>query len=492
MLVRAAMAGLLVGLVACGSGTAVTSSGGGPPATGGMGGTGGTGTGADDGGGGEGGEGGEGGSPKPVLPCVDEAGDHSVICDGTSPCPILVDRVIRCESVVFGQSGVPVVATPDDVVAMAIGLHRDAHTWTVTADAATRHLEIPQVPFQTSALAVDTTGTVHVAVWTQELGALPTDPSETLMLRREAGVFVAESAPLEILRGDPQVVDAMGIHHLFGWQIDGILHLFGTPSGGWQSEPLEAPVGASGFEPGVAASGLPFASGWVDKPGFQRQLAVRIGGQTKQLGSVVPDYESAAYQSFGGPVPPDPAIFAPYGAVFARNAGLAVSWAGNTGWGEIAVPDTSASTPVCSEFLSPPCPASCHEVSSGLDQRAFDMVRAPDGSLWLAYLITHYDMLRIYETQQIEGQDVCVGQVKEDASTFELVLVRVPLGTGGPVTELLRFPMSEGFGDLFQSKPHRHISAHAYGNELAIGLRMDDPDPEKAAMRVLRIDMSAL
>ena len=237
--------------------------------------------------------------------------------------------------------------------------------------------DLPALQYTTNSLAVDDDGVAHFAGWAQQPGSRINGPGETVLLRREGGSFVPQQVP-EVGFALPLLIDGDGTHHLWGLNGDEPEHFFGTPGGGWQSEPWIVPADSWKGQVGLTADGATVSYGIQSKDPYGYQLYVYVDGQTKVLGSEMTQQSLVDdYQGFGGPVPAEPNLFPRYGAVVNGEEGLRVSWAGNTGWGETVVADTAPSQYVCPYGSPAPCPVTCVEQGSGVDQHWGGIAHAP-------------------------------------------------------------------------------------------------------------------
>jgi hypothetical protein len=174
---------------------------------------------------------------------------------------------------------------------------------------------------------------------------------------------------------------------------------------------------------------------------------------------------------------------------------LRVAWAstGPNDFDEVLLPNTAQPALQCQEgftLLSPPCPPTCVEKTSGLFHEAF-AVATTDTHAFVAYALSHLDRDVSYEVQNINGMDQCVGQPGEDRSTSELVLARVAFAGGTPEA-LLSLPMAnlgrEVLGDA-EPTDAGPVAVSIDGGELAISVRTDRGNGT-AQVRVLHVSTS--
>ena len=102
----------------------------------------------------------------------------------------------------------------------------------------------------------------------------------------------------------------------------------------------------------------------------------------------------------------------------------------------------------------------------------------------VAYVVKHDDYIVSFEETMFDTP-VCASRIDADQSRYELVVVRVPLGTG-PATELLRADVDPlGWFNFFGTERAAIVDVHASGNDVAIALRGTDASGPK--IRALRL-----
>lgn len=458
--------------------------------------------GGGNGAGGNGGNGGDGGAP--TATCTSRAGSALANCD-ESPCPLIGDVELAC--------------TPDDpedfnsfaaldvrVVTNSTTTYVGATDWNFTdlfemdADSASAvdgfSLDLDATEL---ALGMDDNGKWFAAgdetkAPDYEGGLALVEPDGNVI--REELVFDADDKYVGMI--DFAASNDGAPHLWFNSNPPyGRSHATRDADGIWTTTDAVVPSGTDWPRFVLGSDGAPVAFGMAES-GNAYQVSVRDGGQDKAFGSAVADGGAPHYRPIGAPLPASDTPLTRYAAVIQHDAGLRVAWPEADSFGETAIPDSAIPNYSCSvgfDFGPPAdeCPDTCVEQTSGLESAAFAPTRSENGDVWLAYVVSHVDRVVSYELQDIDGVDVCVGNVSSDTSTGELRLVHVPLD-GSDATVAFTLPLERLAADSAvenTSTGHRVIDAAAFGSRLAVAVRLFDLDGAPY-VRALTFDTSAL
>ena len=445
--------------------------------------------------GGGAGEGGAGGSIE--VTCSSQPGDHTAACPSARGCPIVVDREIVCTDPQFAKLGQRALTTPEASYVSVTAWDFTA-LFEVSADDARELEAFPLDPdVGRIALAVDATGTL-AAVTDETQG---NDYQGGLSFTSMSGDQFSDESVFD-------QTDRYVPFSDFAFDRDGVAHVWYSSNppaersvarraanGSWSHEVATSP-GVDWFRFAIGTDNQPVAFGFAEASGVGNswQLFARVGSEERALGSAVDGSGPLRYRPLGMPMPPPVALGIAYGAVIQHEENLVFAWPTDTGYLETIVAGTALPSYTCAlgfDFeTEPPCPGPCHEQASGLAYEAFAAVLGADGQVWLAYVETHFDTMIGYEVQDIDGMDVCVGNITSDSSRSELHLVRL---RSDAAEELLTLPLEALDRDDTSSSEAtdaQAVSLHAFGDELTIGVRVLE-ESGQPKVRVLRIDASA-
>ncbi len=134
-------------------------------------------------------------------------------------------------------------------------------------------------------------------------------------------------------------------------------------------------------------------------------------------------------------------------------------------------------------------------MATGYQSGTTTLARTPDGLAWAVVVTTQRDTAYEYvlSCDRLDSC-VCAAQVTSDASTATLRLFRLTMDLVAPV-EVLSLPFQgleliEAWGEFGDNLVATH--AQAFGQTLAIGLRVQHKANGAAAVRALRIDLDTL
>jgi hypothetical protein len=183
------------------------------------------------------------------------------------------------------------------------------------------------------------------------------------------------------------------------------------------------------------------------------------------------------YRPLDPPVPLEQATMLRYAAVLQHSDHLEVAWAVEGATETATLPGTAQPVYACASGFGPdpgsPCPEPCQETAPGLEHEAFAATRTAH-DVWVAYAIQHTDRDIEYVPQQIDGFQVCVGNIVEDRSTAELFVVRVPLD-GQQATQVLALGVGNLGLDLpdFNQSDAGPVAIHAFADRVAVAVRTE-------------------
>ncbi len=441
--------------------------------------------------GGAGGTGGAGGF-EPVT-CAATPMDHAADCP--EPCPIAADVEVRCDDDEFAAPGIRVAPAPEGTW-LVTSSGADRMLFDVTAAGAIRDEALPaSLIRQPVGAALGPAGELHLMA-DSTVGYGADYPGGLLHLAR-AGDAWQESLVFDTAKYIPPIdIDAGS---------DGVVHLWFTsdaPSqqthavpdgaGGWTLEPAPSPAGSDWPRFTIGDDGRIVALGFAEALPGNWQLRTLIDGQERALGAMFFDnfplhYVVTHAASPTLPLPGGPA----FAAAIQHRDGLSVAWPTAASYDEVAIPESGLPVPVCEGYYDNGCPGPCHETAVGVEESALGIARTTDGRIWLTYVVTHYDIQIHYEQRNDpELGPYCAAVFDQDDTSAVLHLVEVPT-SGAPPAPALAVPMRPpALADLFISWHDfpRAVDVRAFGSALAIGVRTSSSTPDRAAVRVLRIE----
>ncbi|MDI1480796.1 hypothetical protein [Polyangium sp. y55x31] len=448
------------------------------------------------GGGGAGGGGGGGGSGGEPITCSFEVASHDVGCPEGS-CPITTDVEVRCTEREFGAAGLRVAAAPTGTF-LGTSSHGATYLFEITPSGGSRIEAFPMRLDATSMiLAQDPSGAVYAVgdETTIDGSTSPVGyPNGLVLVRPDGSWFVKETVADRDDRYVPVYdfeIDPTGIAYV--WYASeppsGISVARRAVDGNFSSSPV--PTIGEGSRFTIDASGAPVSLGFIPNGSF---YDLAYGDPPEVLTGLSVPSPVAKYRVTQAPASVLGAGVEPFVAVVQHDVGLHVVWPSGQASDEIEVADTNVPAYVCPftteyDLQNATCPAPCHETATGIENGAFAITRTADGKVWLAWIVSHLDYMRVYQKQCFDSEQMCIcgGLAEEVKTKNELVIARYD--PGQPLVEpLLTLPIDapstyEFYSDLWTDV--RLLDIRAFENEVAVGVRLEDEKGIK--VRVLRI-----
>jgi hypothetical protein len=456
--------------------------------------TGGGNAGGNGGSGAGGGDGGSGAGGSLPITCSSSPGDHGGVCPGPLDCAIVIDREITCTDPQFAKLGAHVVTAPAHSYLGASSWDLQA-LFEVTESDAKRLELFPLRAGSTMLLAADPKGALAAAA--DETTPASYDGGLSLA-RGDGGGFVAEpvfDAPDRYVTLFDLAFDTSGAAHVWYSSKPPAERSVGRrgADGAWIHEVVPSP-GAGWYRFALSNEGRRVAFGLDELASGDRQLLALYDGAVRPMGAPLGASSPPRYRPIGIHASAPEGLPA-FGAALLDREGLRVVWTSGGGHVEKLVPGTAAPAYQCSLGFGgepPPCAADCHEKVSGLEYEAFAAAFGKE-EVWLAVIESHLDYTVAYAPQDIDGMQICVGNVASEASTSELHLLRVPLDGSAP-EKLLSLPLPGIDRDDIASSSDTDASAvaiHVAGDALTVSARLL-PKPGEPKIRVLRVDTKIL
>lgn len=238
-------------------------------------------------------------------------------------------------------------------------------------------------------------------------------------------------------------------------------------------------------------------------------VEVTVGGSTVVAATDVLCGRDGCYAPAQGVARPLDASEPAYAFAIMREKGLSVVWQDVNTVREVSIPETAAVPMSCPHEVlkddNGACRSDCLERQHGVlpflntwsggNHHHFGLGRTDDGSLWLAYIATEVDRTIAYREfcTEVCGS-WCTAGIREDRSTSELRVVRVPTD-GSPPEPIMQLGLGH-FSDGSVEDPF--VSVRAFGMRVAVGvhglaLPLQPSDFAKAAphARVITLDVGA-
>jgi len=444
-------------------------------------------------------------------------GDHTqAVCPG-GECPIDIDIEIRCGDNLAGP-GLRVAAagsamwvaaaTETDAVLYRIGVEGGDANAVAGSDRSPRAGVAQRTPVParfartTLHLAIAGTGNLHVAAEVP----INDQGDNGVAYLAEADSFVEQTVHDQGSAGSPisgfQVVADAPHIFFFGDGPDDYHEATPDGQGGWPLADVALPPDGYGFGRfGRDAQGRLLAADIREWKGLFR-LSVEVDGSEVLLGKGLNSLSSFQHFVLAPSASPTPPVGPPFAAMLESAGGLEVAWPlGGTQSDSIKLPGVTLLEPTCSDTEYPDegraCPGPCHEQGQGFEHATGSFTRSSDGLGWAVVVTTQRDYDYEYELSCDEGDAIgcsCPGKLTNDASTSTLHLFRVTLDDTPPVEVLtLLVPRLElanawaGFGD---SLIGTHVDA--FGQSLAIGMRLRGIQPGEVVVRALLVSTPGL
>lgn len=408
-------------------------------------------------------------------PCTVSPGDHASATCEAGECPFVTDVEIDCNDDDLGQVGIHVAAGPD-----VTHLTTNSYPGTILLQAfgaqgqsvgdlpcyfgvgsASHGLELTRGSSERIHLVADTYN------WDgNELGGVTMATLEGGQWSAEAVYHANHSNFVQGLD-----VDDSGTPHVWMQDIGGFQLAIRTGLGAWQYENAPVPALGSPRDWGLSNLGEP-ANVYLSGNGNEElsQVIAIISGQDVPLGDTgpTPTWVDLVRPTLLGATSPEIV------AVSQSPEDLRVRWPG----GEMPIPGSAAPPYQCPWT---DCIANCHEQATGVGDRHFAAARTTDGALWIAWVETNYDFVRL--GNDCGGLCECSYSFTDDVSTATLHVSRLDFDSL-QVELALDLPIDPASGAPFQ----KLMDAHAFEDQLAIGLRMRD----SPALRLIQLDTSGL
>ena len=446
--------------------------------------------------GGAGGGGGGGGSGGDPITCSFEVASHDVGCPGGS-CPITADVEVRCTEREFGAAGVRVAPAPTGTF-LGTSSHEGTYLFEITPSGGSRFDAFPmRLDATTMVLAQGPTGEVYAVgdETTIDGSTSPIGyPNGLVLVRPEGSGFVKETVADRDDRYVPVhdfEIDPAGVAHV--WYASdppsGVSVAKRTVDGSFSSSAVQTVGEGSRFT--IDAAGAPVSLGFIPNGSF---YDLAYGDPPEVLTGVSVPSVSTKYRVTQAPASVNGASVEPFVAVLQHDVGLHVVWPEGQASDEIEIPGTNVPSYVCPattdyDSQNGTCPAPCHETATGIENGAFAITRTADGKVWLAWIVSHLDYMRVYEKQCFDSDTMCIcSGVAEDVKTKnELVIARYEPGQL-LVDPLFTLPIDapaayDLFSDLWTDV--RLLDIRAFGADVAVGVRLEDE--KRVKVRVMRI-----
>ncbi len=451
----------------------------------------------------------------PAVACMVAPGDHTqAVCSGGG-CPIDIDVEIRCGDNLAGP-GLRVAAT-GSAMWVAAGTETDSVLYRIGVEGGeatdlagdtrspragiAERIDTPARFARTTLhLATASNGDLHVAAEVP----INDQGNNGVAYLAEADGFVDRTVHDQGSGGSPiggfgLVADAPHIF-FFGDGPDDYQEATPDGQGGWNFADVALISGYGFGRFGRDAQDRLLSADIREWKGLYR-LAVAVDGAEVLLGKGLNSLSASQHFVLAPSASPTPPVGPPFAAMLESAGGLEVAWPlGGTQSDAVVIPGMALLEPTCPDAEFPdegqPCPGPCHEQGQGFEYATSSFTRSPDGLGWAVVVTTQSDFDYVYE-ENCEGQGgscFCPGKITNDASVSTLHVFRVTLGDTPPAEVLtLLVPRLElasawaGFGD---SLIGTHV--HAFGEQLAIGMRLRGIAPGEVVVRALRVATPSL
>jgi hypothetical protein len=421
---------------------------------------------------------------QPVIDCDATPLDHAAACP--EPCPLTVDLEIRCGGR-LGDVAVSVAPAPDTTWLVADTFEASLLFRADALDAVRLDVLPNRLAARAVHAALDPAGKLHL------LG----DTSDT-SFKDGALTHFAESAdwqPSEIFSVPGKEmypigfeVDADGKPHAwFTFEANKQQEAVADGQGGWIISAVPK-LGTHQQRESLTADGRRVIAAFD-----LAQALFDIDGVVREIGDPI-DTDipggSSSLRIAAAPAPGDLMIDPPTAvAIHDEDDGLKVAWPKQAdGHVNVDLPDTAAPVVTCFATSNGPgtCPKEpCIEKSSGVEHQAFALARTVDGTLWVAYVITHADRV-IDFLEDCRDTCECVRVITTDKTRGELRLFRLKTD-GTPPQQVLALPMAA----LSYPYAGQAVDLRGFGDQLAFGARVggaeDDP-----RVHLLRVDTTKI
>lgn len=357
-------------------------------------------------------------------------------------------------------------------------------------------------------LALDNEGSLHMAYIETPLGAsLYSNPPFAAHAVLRGNTWTSE----RVYANPPgsTFVDAFEIaqdNQLYLWASGGVIDV------AWLMTKKPAATSWTGSSGGgalfwdrgytVINDGSPVTLGVVrPNSGALGDLYVELAGENIELSrGLIPH---STFRVTHAPPPSSDASVGPdLATVTQASSGLSVAWLTPDGVAHVDLPGTTFTpSPEESIFVGvkdPVCASSSRYVAAGVALDEYNIARTSDGSIWVAYIYTKYDVQHHYEASCTVCSDDnccrCDRVIEQDASRASLHLLRIDTitATAREVLVLPMAPLQVRAYFLKSWRDPRMFDMRGFGKNLAIGLRTRSKTVARPNVRVLRIDTSTL
>ena len=437
--------------------------------------------------------------------CSYVLGDHSSVCEGPD-CAILTDIEITCDDAELGDQGIRVAATHAGAFLVAGG-PGNIYMFEAQGDTITRLDDPPHAIVGEHVLVAATPeGEAHL-LFDASGARTPGAPSGLLHVWPGPEGWNEE---LVVDRGQESIVAldfefaADGTAHAWFYDTAQAVEDHATRTGPdlWSlddgvEEFIERDVRHFTLTPQGEEARYAYVS-----ESFDWQLQRSFADQTVDFGPQL----SAGYYSLSmravEPAMPSEGEAGPGDAVVGFDEdGVRLLWPEAESWGSVLIGDTQDPPWDCLPGGDDPClPDPCHETGHGVRAGDFNVARTADGTIWLVWIETRYDIMMTFYESCTDGICACLSELIEDNSFNVLHLAR--FDGAGVVEEVLAMEIAAvqgrglqlGLGGLGDELALA-IDARGYGDRLAIGVRQK-PSPGLTgldrSLRLLELDTSQL
>jgi len=431
-------------------------------------------------------------------PCSITAGDHEQASCASGACPIVTDVLFDCPDSEFAAPGLRVAALEEQALLFTTATSR---AFVLSAHVGEGMMERLPASMKRTVLQLAQTQDGEVVLSSDTRTGNHFDGTEEggiVIARRGLDGWVEELVPVPphaSSREHDFEIDASGaIHQWFQAGSrdvpEGFRHARRSDDGTWLIEDT-APAHPEGYYPRwtLGRTGDPIGFSYaLDEVEGITQLVATIDGVDVPLGS---SYDATSYPRVWPLAPAVPATTAdapPAAAVLDAGYELRIVWPSTESYYfEEPVPDTHTQRSTCHGQV-PPCTAECVD---RFDNRAgFAATQTSDGRLWIVWSETHNDITYRYEEvspAELPGE-VCISHVVRDDTTATLHVSSFDFATR-ELVERLALPMqpiAETPSWSSGTPEARRLDARAFGDQLAIGVRVSD-----SAVRLLQLDTSS-
>ncbi|WAS95276.1 hypothetical protein [Nannocystis punicea] len=437
--------------------------------------------------------------PPPACDVQVFPGDHAAAVCPSGQCPISADVELRCADFDFGSPGVRVAPTPD-VTWVATASGSDSMLFRVTSDSAQRVTLPARFARSTIHLAAGPGGDLHVAAEVRGM----IDPIDAdIAYLAETNDWTEETAHVgmagEPLAGFQVLPDGRPHIWHFGDGPDDFRELVRDDQGAWTGTPVAFPAGGYGTPKFGRDAGGRLLAADMRKDDTLYWLDVEVDGAVQRLGK---NFNSSDWQHYFlvPSAQPTPPVGAPFAALIQDENLLEVAWPIDD--------ETSAAAQLSgfellegqcegTEFPDDEmkCPGPCTTTATGFEDSTATLARTPDGLAWAVVVTTQLDTTYEYT---LDCQDrlgcFCLPSVVSDATTSTLHVFRVTMDDADPL-EVLTLPLPRLAVDGAWSEFGNTLvatHAQAFGDSLAVGLRLHGALPGEIVVRALRIELDAL